>query len=154
MVSAQARREQVHYAIGRGLSQRRAWAMRHGDSSRALRSTAISGLEVRVHIEVHVAISFGLEVFASVFGCIVTFGEVFMENSFAIFAKLMACVWCGMAFLRSSGRENSNPNEGSRARTYGNSPRVSVGGSIPPLRTKFPIWLAMPANRSIDAAEE
>lgn len=64
-----------------------------------------TGLEVQVHIEVHVAISFGLEIFASVFGSISTAMEVIMENSFAIVAQFMACVWCGIAFLRSLWRE-------------------------------------------------
>jgi len=62
-------------------------------------------LEVQVNIEVHVAISFGLEVFASLFGLIAGFMEVFMKNSFAIVAQVMACVWCGIAFLRSSGEK-------------------------------------------------
>lgn len=58
-----------------------------------------------MQIEIHAAISFGLEVFAFV-GLALAFLEVFMENSVAFFLKLMACVWCGIAFLRSSGEKN------------------------------------------------
>jgi hypothetical protein len=71
-----------------------------------VKSLQLTGLEVQVHIEVHLAISFGLEVFASFFGLITGFVEVLMENSFAIVAKVMACVWCGIAFLRSSGEKS------------------------------------------------
>lgn len=46
-------------------------------------------------------VSFGLEVFASIFGFFAIALEVSMKNSFAIFASAMACVWCGIAFLRS-----------------------------------------------------
>lgn len=58
-----------------------------------------------MQIEVHAAISFGLEVFAF-FGLVSVYMEVFMENSIAFFLKLTACVWCGIAFLRSSGEKN------------------------------------------------
>lgn len=57
-------------------------------------------MEVKVHIEVNVVISFGLEVFASIFGLIATALEVSMINSIAFFTSVMACVWCGIAFLR------------------------------------------------------
>ncbi len=60
-----------------------------------------TGLEVQVHIEVNVVISFGLEVFASIFGSIAIALGVFMKNSIAFFTSVMACVWCGFAFLRS-----------------------------------------------------
>ena len=66
------------------------------------------GLEVWVHIEVSIVISFGLEIFASVF----VFGfvmEVFMKNSIAFFTSVFACVWCGIAFLRSSGEKKFQP---------------------------------------------
>ena len=65
-------------------------------------------MEVWVHIEVSIVISFGLEIFASVF----VFGfvmEVFMKNSIAFFTSVFACVWCGIAFLRSSGEKNFQP---------------------------------------------
>lgn len=65
----------------------------------------LKGLEVQVHIEVSIAISFGLEIFASVFGFIAIVMEVFMKNSIAIFTSVSACVWCGIAFLRSSGEK-------------------------------------------------
>lgn len=60
-----------------------------------------TGLEVQVHIEVNVVISFGLEVFASIFGFAAIALEVSMKNSIAFFTSVMACVWCGIAFLRS-----------------------------------------------------
>ena len=62
-----------------------------------------------MHIEIHAVISFGLEVFASFFGLDSAFVEVSMENSFAFFFQLMACVWCGIAFLRSSGEKSFRP---------------------------------------------
>jgi hypothetical protein len=68
-------------------------------------------LELHVHIDVHVVISFGLEFFASVVIAAFNFVEGNMQNSFAMILKLMASFWCGMAFLRSSGEINSNPNE-------------------------------------------
>ena len=64
-------------------------------------SVVTTGLEVQVHIEVNVVISFGLEVFASIFDFIAIALEVFMKNSIAFFTSVMACVWCGIAFLRS-----------------------------------------------------
>lgn len=60
-----------------------------------------TGLEVQVHIEVNVVVSFGLGVFASIFGFIAIALEVYMKNSIAFFTSVMACVWCGIAFLRS-----------------------------------------------------
>lgn len=59
------------------------------------------GLDVKVHIEIDIAISFGLKVFASIIGIFSTALEVFMKNSIAISTTVMACVWCGIAFLRS-----------------------------------------------------
>jgi hypothetical protein len=47
-----------------------------------------------------VAISFGLDIFISVFEVVSTAMEVIMENSFAI-CRFAVCVWCGIAFLRS-----------------------------------------------------
>jgi len=52
-------------------------------------------LEVKVGFEISVSILFGLEV--SIKATINTFVEVFMENSFVLFA----CVWCWVAFLRA-----------------------------------------------------
>ena len=66
-------------------------------------------MEVQVYVEIHIAISFGLEVFASVFDIILTIMEVIMENSFATLSQVMACVWCGIAFLRSSGERKFQP---------------------------------------------
>ncbi len=66
-------------------------------------------MEVRVHIEIHIAVSFGLEVFASIFELVSTIMEVFMENPIAILIQVMACVWCGIAFLRSSGERKFQP---------------------------------------------
>lgn len=60
-----------------------------------------TGLEVQVHIELNVAILFGLEIFASIFGVIAIALEVSMKNSIAFVASVTACVWCGIAFLRS-----------------------------------------------------
>jgi hypothetical protein len=56
---------------------------------------------VQVHIEVNVAVSFGLEVFASIFGFIAIAPEVFMKDSNAVFSSIVPCVWCAIAFLRS-----------------------------------------------------
>ena len=72
-------------------------------------SAHITGLEVKVHIEIHVAISFGLEIFASVFGAMAIAMEVIMKNSTAMFSQEVACVWCGIAFLRSSGEKKFQP---------------------------------------------
>ena len=66
-------------------------------------------MEIRVYIEINIAVSFGLEIFASVFGFVSTTMEVCMENSIAILIKVMACVWCGIAFLRSSGERKFQP---------------------------------------------
>jgi hypothetical protein len=71
--------------------------------------TGIKVLEVKVHIEIHVVILFGLEIFASVFGSLTTAIGVIMENSIAMFSLVMACVWCGIAFLRSSGEKKFQP---------------------------------------------
>lgn len=60
-----------------------------------------TGLEVQVHIELNVAILFGLEIFASIFGVIAIALEVSMKNSIAFVTSVAACVWCGFAFLRS-----------------------------------------------------
>lgn len=60
-----------------------------------------TGLDIQVHIELNVAILFGLEIFASIFGFIAIALEVLMKNSIAFAASVAACVWCGMAFLRS-----------------------------------------------------
>jgi hypothetical protein len=62
-------------------------------------------LEIKVHIEIHVAISFGLEIFASIFGALSISMEVIMKNSIAISNLGVACFWCGIAFLRSSGEK-------------------------------------------------
>ena len=32
-----------------------------------------------------------------------------MENSIAMFSVVVACVWCGIAFLRSSGEKKFQP---------------------------------------------
>lgn len=59
------------------------------------RISIISGLEVTVSIEVGVSILFGLKVnVETVLSYLV---EVFMGNSFVF----LACVWCGVAFLRA-----------------------------------------------------
>lgn len=60
----------------------------------------LTGLEVQVHIKMSVAISFGLDIFISVIAVVSTTLEVIMKNSFAV-SCFMACVWCGIAFLRS-----------------------------------------------------
>ena len=68
-----------------------------------------TGLEVKVHIGIHVAILFGLEIFASVLSATSIAMEVTMENSIAMCSKVVACVWCGIAFLRSSGEKKFQP---------------------------------------------
>jgi len=67
------------------------------------------GLEVKAHVEIHVAFSFGLEVFASVQLAIAFAIGVIMENSISMATKVMACIWCGIAFLRSSGEKTFQP---------------------------------------------
>lgn len=64
-----------------------------------------NGLEVQVHIEMHVDISLGLEVPASVFSYFSTAMEVIMKNLSAIIGYIMASVWCGVAFLRSPAKK-------------------------------------------------
>jgi len=54
-----------------------------------------------VHIEVQVAFSFGLEISISVVGAVLTVMEVAMKDLNAVIFSFMACVWCGIAFLRS-----------------------------------------------------
>lgn len=56
---------------------------------------------VQAHIEVQVVISFGLEISISVVGASLTVMEVVMKNLNAIIFSFVACVWCGIAFLRS-----------------------------------------------------
>lgn len=66
-------------------------------------------LEVKAHIEIHVAISFGLEIFASVLCASSIAMEEIMENSKAIYSTVVASVWCGIALLRSSGEKKFQP---------------------------------------------
>ncbi len=54
-----------------------------------------NGLEITVGIEINVSILFGLDV--SVEAVVHSIVEVLMENPFT----LIACVWCGVAFLRA-----------------------------------------------------
>jgi hypothetical protein len=56
----------------------------------------LNGLELRVSIDVHVEILFGLGVWAFAMIHIIT--EVTMNNSI-----VNSCVWCGVAFLRGHG---------------------------------------------------
>lgn len=49
----------------------------------------------------HFAISFGLEISASIVVLFAIALEVPMKNSIAFFTTVKACVWCGIAFLRS-----------------------------------------------------
>ena len=63
-----------------------------------------------MHMEVDFVVSFGLEVFASIFVFTAMALEVFMKNSIASF-KSAACVWCGIAFLRRSGEKKFSPSE-------------------------------------------
>ena len=62
-------------------------------------------MELQVHIEAHVVVSFGLEVFATAMGGFVFPGlEVIMNNLNAIYTSLIASVWCGVALLRSPAK--------------------------------------------------
>lgn len=54
-----------------------------------------------VCIETHIEISFGLDIYRSVNSFIETAKEVIMEHSNAILKYVLACAWCGAAFLRS-----------------------------------------------------
>jgi hypothetical protein len=54
-----------------------------------------------VHIEVQVAISFGLAISISVVGAVLTVMGGAMKNLNAVFFCCVACIWCGIAFLRS-----------------------------------------------------
>ena len=74
-----------------------------------MRMALCKDLETKVHIEMNVAISLGLEIFASIIGFTSIALEVFMKNSIAISTKVVACVWCGIAFLRSSGEKKFQP---------------------------------------------
>ena len=60
-----------------------------------------NGLGKGVCIEAHIEISFGLDIYHSVNSFIETAKEVIMKNSNAIVQFVVACVWCGAAFLRS-----------------------------------------------------
>lgn len=68
------------------------------------------GLGKGVCIEAHIEISFGLDIY-SVNSFIETVKEVIMKNSNAILNFVLACVWCGAAFLRSLVEKTSNPSE-------------------------------------------
>ncbi|MFA5242023.1 MAG: hypothetical protein WC029_14340 [Sulfuricella sp.] len=54
-----------------------------------------------MHIEVQVAISFGLAISISVVGAALTVMGVAMKNLNAFIFSFVACLWCGIAFLRS-----------------------------------------------------
>ena len=54
-----------------------------------------------MHIEIQVAISFGLAISISVVGAVLTVMGVAMKNLNAVIFGFVACVWCGIAFLRS-----------------------------------------------------
>jgi len=54
-----------------------------------------------VHIEVQVAVSFGLAISTSVVVGLLTVIEVAMKNLNAVVFSFVACIWCGVAFLRS-----------------------------------------------------
>ena len=54
-----------------------------------------------MHIEVQVAVSFGLAMSISVVGAVLTVMEVAMKNLSAVIFSFVACIWCGIAFLRS-----------------------------------------------------
>lgn len=60
-------------------------------------------LELQAQVDVHVGISFGLEISASIVARNWPTLEVDMENSLAMANKAMVFFWCGIAFLRSSG---------------------------------------------------
>jgi hypothetical protein len=57
-------------------------------------------LEIKVHIEANIDISFGLAFLLSVSAVYFNAMEVKMKNSIAYMACFMASVWCGAAFLR------------------------------------------------------
>ena len=54
-----------------------------------------------MHIEVQVAVSFGLAISTSVVVGLLTVIEVAMKNLNAVVFSFVACIWCGVAFLRS-----------------------------------------------------
>jgi len=54
-----------------------------------------------VHIEVQVAVSFGLAMSIFAVGGLLTAMGVAMKNLNAVIFSFMACIWCGVAFLRS-----------------------------------------------------
>jgi hypothetical protein len=54
-----------------------------------------------VHVEVQVAVSFGLAISISVVVGLLTVMEAAMKNLNAVIFSLVACIWCGIAFLRS-----------------------------------------------------
>lgn len=58
-------------------------------------------LEAQVHIEVQVAVSFGLAISISAVGILLTVIRVAMKNLNAVVLSFTACIWCGVAFLRS-----------------------------------------------------
>ena len=54
-----------------------------------------------MHVEVQVAVSFGLAISISAVGGLLTVMEVAMKNLNAVIFSFVACIWCGVAFLRS-----------------------------------------------------
>lgn len=61
----------------------------------------IKGLEIRVNIEVNIAILFGLDVVSSAIELFDCTKESIMKYLSAIFLSVIASVWCEAAFLRS-----------------------------------------------------
>ena len=102
-----------------------------------------------MHFEAYVAFSIGLEVFASVVVSVFV-TEVLMNHSFALVGKVMACVWCGIAFLRRlSGERKFQPKRGMSLREDVWPAKSERGGSIPPLRAIFFGWPQMRANHRL-----
>lgn len=91
-----------------------------------------SGLEVRVHLDVHMEFSFGLEMIATASMSLVIYVGAFMKN---LLATMVACVWCGMALLRSTGVKLQSKRGTVVTCILKYLSKSRLGGSIPPLRT-------------------
>lgn len=91
-----------------------------------------SSLEVRVHLDVHMEFSFGLEMIATASMSLVIYVGAFMKN---LLATVVACVWCGMALLRSTGVKLQSKRGTVVTCSLKYLSKSRLGGSIPLLRT-------------------
>ena len=90
------------------------------------------GVKARISAVVDVSFGLGLGLLAIANLDVFSFAqEVYMSNTNAV----MACVWCGVAFLRGPGGRELQPKRKTQLRAEPESPRRTSEGSIPSPRT-------------------